>query len=57
MKIKTTLAMIALSLAPGMALAGGDCHGDKVKAESAASCIPGAVWDEAKGACVTTPTS
>jgi hypothetical protein len=57
MKIKTTLAVIALSLAPGMALAGGDCHGDKVKAETAASCIPGATWDEEKGACVTTPTS
>ena len=57
MKIKTTLAVIALSLAPGMALAGGDCSGQKVKAETAATCVPGAVWDETKGACVVNPTS
>lgn len=56
MKIKTTLAAIALSLAPGLALAQG-CHSDQIKAESASSCVPGATWDEAKSACVANPTS
>jgi hypothetical protein len=55
MKIKTTLAVIALTLAPTMTFA--YCNGDKVKQETAASCMPGAVWDEAKGACVANPTS
>lgn len=55
MKIKTTLAVIALTLAPGMALA--YCNGDKMKDETAASCAAGAVWDDAKGACVANPTS
>ena len=47
--------MIALTLAPTMAFA--DCSGDKMKHETASSCVPGAIWDEAKGACVTNPTS
>ena len=54
--IKTTLTVIALSLAPGLALAQG-CHGDKAKAETASSCVPGSTWDETKSACVTNPTS
>lgn len=54
MKIKTTLAVIALTLAPSFAFA--QCS-DKMKEETAASCVPGAVWDEAKGACVANPTS
>jgi len=55
MKIKTTLAVIALTLAPGIVFA--QCSGDKIKAETAASCMPGATWDEAKAACVANPTS
>jgi hypothetical protein len=55
MKIKTTLAVIALTLAPTMSFA--YCSGDKVKQETAASCMAGATWDEAKGACVANPTS
>jgi hypothetical protein len=55
MKIKTTLAVIALTLAPSFAFA--QCSGDKMKEVTAASCVPGAVWDEAKGACVINPTS
>jgi hypothetical protein len=55
MQIKTTLAVIALTLAPTMSFA--YCGGDKAKQETAASCMPGAVWDEATAACVTTPTS
>ncbi len=54
MKIKTTLAVIALTLAPTMTFA--YCNGD-VKQESASSCMAGATWDEAKGACVANPTS
>ena len=54
MKIKTTLAVIALTLAPSFAFA--QCSG-KMTEETAASCVPGAVWDEAKGACVANPTS
>jgi hypothetical protein len=56
MKIRTTLAAIALSLAPGLALAQG-CHSDQIKQETASSCMAGATWDEAKGSCVTNPTS
>ncbi len=56
MKIKTTLAVIALSLAPTLALAGGDC-GMKAKEITASSCIAGSTWDEAKGTCVANPTS
>lgn len=55
MKIKTTLAVIALALAPTMSFA--QCNSDKVKLESAASCAAGSAWDEAKGACVASTTS
>lgn len=51
---KTTLAVLALTLAPGFAFA--QCSGDKLK-EEAASCVAGATWDEAKGACVENPTT
>ena len=54
MTIKTTLAVIALTLAPSLVFA--QCS-DKMKDETAASCAAGAVWDEAKGACVANPTS
>jgi hypothetical protein len=55
MKIKTTLAVIALTLAPSLAFA--QCNSEKMKQETAASCAAGATWDEAKGACVMNPTS
>ena len=55
MKIKTTLAVIALTLAPTMTFA--YCGGDSVKQDTASSCMAGASWDEAKGACVANPTS
>lgn len=54
MKIKTTLAVIALTIAPGIAFA--QCGG-KMKEETAASCAPGSTWDEIKAACVANPTS
>jgi hypothetical protein len=55
MKIALTLSALALSALPAMA--GPGCSGDKVKAETASSCAPGATWDAAKGACVENPSS
>lgn len=55
MKFKTTVAALALMLAPGMIFA--QCSGHAVSEQTAASCVPGATWDEAKGACVITPSS
>jgi hypothetical protein len=57
MKFATTLAAIALSMTPGLALAGGGCPGQKAKLTTASSCMQGYVWDEAKGTCVITPSS
>lgn len=57
MKITSTLAAIALALAPGLALAQGGCHGQQAKLTTASSCIQGYSWDEAKAACVLTPSS
>ena len=56
MKIRTTLAVLALSLAPAMAFAGPGC-GNKIKAETASSCMAGSTWDETRAACVANPTS
>jgi hypothetical protein len=55
MKIALTLSALALSVMPAMAYSG--CSGDKVKAETASSCMPGSTWDAAKGACVENPSS
>ncbi len=57
MKIKTTLAVIALSFSPTLALAGGGCSDMKAKEITASSCMAGSTWDETKGACVANPTS
>jgi hypothetical protein len=54
MKIATALSALFLTLAPGFALAEGCPH---EKLEQAASCVPGTVWDDAKGTCVDKPTS
>lgn len=54
MKIALTLSALALSLSPAMAYSG--CS-DKVKAETAASCMPGYTWDADKGTCTATPSS
>ena len=53
MKTTTLLAALALGLLPGFALA--ECRGDH--SESAASCMPGMVWDAGSGTCVEKPTS
>ena len=56
MKIKTTLCLIALTLAPTFALAGGTgC--DREKMQSASQCAAGQVWDAAQQACTPEVTS
>lgn len=48
MKIKTTLAVLALTIAPTLALAQG-CEQYRMK--SASQCGAGQAWDAAKQAC------
>lgn len=55
MKIKTTLAMIALALAPSVALAQGCVHENM--SQSASQCAPGQVWDATSQTCVTPASS
>lgn len=54
MKLATTFAALALGLLPGFALA--ECRGEHSN-ETAASCMPGMVWDASAGTCVEKPTS
>jgi hypothetical protein len=56
MKIKTTLAVIALALTPTWVLAQG-CSEKMETTTSAASCAEGFVWDAAVSACVEQGTS
>ena len=50
MKIKTTLAVIALMLSPTVALAAGGC--DHMKSNiSASACAEGTIYDAATGIC------
>jgi BarA-like signal transduction histidine kinase len=53
MKIALTLTAFALLAAPAMA---AGC-GDKMKDETASSCMSGSTWDPVKGACTATPSS
>jgi hypothetical protein len=55
MKIALTLSALALSLAPGLAFA--QCSGNKVKEETASSCVPGSTWDPVTATCTATPSS
>lgn len=48
MKIKTTLCVLTLALAPSLALA----EGCPQRMKSAAQCSGGQIWDAAKQACV-----
>jgi hypothetical protein len=54
MKTATTLAALAIALLPSLAFA--QCRGEHTD-QTAASCMPGMVWDGAKGTCVDKPTS
>jgi hypothetical protein len=49
MKIKTTLAVIALTLAPSLALAEGCIH--SMKQQSASQCAAGQVWNAETQTC------
>lgn len=53
MTIRTTLAALALILAPGLATAA--CFG--MHQPTAAACAEGQVWDSASGGCIALPTS
>lgn len=55
MKIRTTLAMLALIVSPGLALAQGCEHGKM--SQSASQCSAGQVWDETSQSCVTPANS
>jgi hypothetical protein len=57
MKIKTTLAVIALALTPTWVLAGPECSGMERINTTAASCAAGFVWDSEKSTCVEQGTS
>ncbi len=53
MKLKLTLAAVALTLAPGMAAA--MCSWEK--SQSASQCGAGQVWDADSQTCTTPPSS
>jgi hypothetical protein len=55
MTLRTTLAALALVLAPGItsAMVCSDGHTEV----TASSCKDGMIWDETKGTCVLTPSS
>ena len=54
MKIKTTVAVLALLLSPTFAFA--QCMGDH-KEITASSCKDGSTYDAEKGVCVLTPST
>jgi hypothetical protein len=54
MKKVAAFALVAFTLLPSFA-ASASCVGNHT--QSAASCVPGMVFDEAKGTCVEKPTS
>lgn len=54
MKTAATLAALAIALLPTLSMA--QCRGEHSD-QTAASCMPGMVWDTVKGTCVENPTS
>jgi hypothetical protein len=57
MKIKTTLAVIALTLAPTFALAAGGCNYGETRMQSVSQCPVGQTYDAATQTCVAAVTS
>lgn len=55
MTIRTTLAALALALAPGLAIA--QCADKGMKDISASVCGEGQVWDTQTQTCVVKPTT
>lgn len=54
MRVVVTLTILALSVVPSLALA--DCKGQALD-QTAASCLPNMIWDDAQGRCVPAPSS
>jgi hypothetical protein len=54
MKQTALITVLAATLLSGAAMA--QCRGEHID-QTAASCLPGMVWDEATAACVDNPTS
>jgi len=54
MKYAAIFSVLAVTLLSGAAMA--SCRDDGID-QTAASCLPGMVWDEATAACVDNPTS
>lgn len=54
MKLATSLAVLAFSLMPALAFA--NCR-DEQTDQTAASCMPGTTWDDARATCIATPSS
>lgn len=55
MTLKTTFAILALALTPGLAVA--QCADKGMKSISASNCAEGQVWDTEAQACVVKPTT
>jgi hypothetical protein len=54
MKYTAIFTVLAVTLLSGAAMA--QCRGEQID-QTAASCLPGMVWDEATATCVDHPTS
>lgn len=54
MKILVSLSALTLTVLPTLALA--NCRGETLD-QTAASCLPGMIWDAETGTCVEVPTS
>jgi hypothetical protein len=54
MKILASLSVLTLALLPTLALA--DCRGEPLD-QTAASCLPGMIWDAEGGTCTEAPST
>jgi len=54
MKYTAIFSVLAITLLSSASMA--SCQGDQID-QTAASCAPGLVWDEATASCVANPTS
>lgn len=54
MKILVSLSVLTLTVLPTLAMA--RCQGEALD-QTAASCLPGMVWDAVSGTCAEAPTS
>ena len=57
MRLKTTLAALALAALPTMSFAMGGCNWDRTPASTATVCGEGQTYDVTTGTCVTQATS